>query len=221
MRVFDCILLGDELDLLEMRMRELEDIPEMTHVIAECPATPQGEPRSLCFQPDQVRYGRFRRWHGRWTHVVVEPGEITGSSPKERRDCLREYLRHGLSGSPGDLILHGSITEIPRADAVRALISGEAPGSAVMEMRTCAYRPGLVHRDSWLGTASCRYENLPRSGSPFTYLREQRHRQPVIVRAGTRLAHFGEPEQRTYPDGTVLREVELDHTWPGALLGDR
>lgn len=211
MRIFDCILLDDELDLLELRFRELADLP-VTHVIAEAETDHQGAPKPLHFQDS--RYGRFRPWYGRWTHVVIRPGELPDKPPKERKDALREYLAHGLSGSEGDLILHGSITEIPRAQVVEYLTRAPLEHPVTLQMQVHAYRPGLVHPLPWRGTAACAYGSIP--GSGLTFLREQRHRWPAITRAGTRLAHWGEPEREFYPDGKKLRQLPPGG-WPRVL----
>lgn len=211
-RIFDCILLDDELDLLEMRLRELEDLP-VTHVIAEARTDHQGNLKPLHFQDN--RYGRFSRWQGRWTHVVVEPDELPQAPPKERKDALREYLAHGLSGIHGDLILHGSVTEIPRPEVVEYLTRAPLEHPVALEMTVHAYRPGLIHPLPWRGSSACGYGALP--GSGFTFLREQRHQWPMLTRAGTRLACWGEPEQEYYPDGKKLRESAASASWPRAL----
>ena len=121
-RIFDCLLLDDELDELEARFRTLEDIPGVTHVICEAPVTSDGEPKPLHFWEN--RLDRFAAWHGRWTHVRVEPHEITGDTPEAREASLRDYLAHGISGGPGDIILHGPVTDIPCEDTVRSLAAG-------------------------------------------------------------------------------------------------
>jgi Glycosyltransferase family 17 len=206
MRIFDCIVLDDELDLLEARFREFEDIPGVTHVIAESSVTHQGKPKPLHFQ--ESRYGRFAPWHGRWTHVAVFPEELPDAGPEQRKRALRDYLSHGLSGGDGDIILHGNIDEIPAPDAVRKLAGSDLP--VTLEMRLCAYRPGLVHPDAWHGTAACRYQDLP----GFTALREGRHDFPVISGAGTRMAMTRWREQEEYPDRKGLHETPLDDSWP-------
>jgi hypothetical protein len=122
-RVFDCLLLAvDDLDALEARFRALEHIPEVTHVIAEAPVSHDGEPKPLHFWDN--RAGRYAPWHGRWTHVRVEAGELPDGDPGAREAALRDYLAHGLTGEPGDIILHGNVTDIPDPAAVRALAAG-------------------------------------------------------------------------------------------------
>ena len=213
-RVYDCVLLTDELDLLEARFREYENIPEVTHVICEAPVDYQGNPKPLHFWDN--RKGRFAGWHGRWTHVRVEPQELPDADPRARKNALREYLLHGFSGEPGDIILHGGIDEIPADWVVRRLAAGESPLPVVIGMRHCAYTAGLVHPLPWQGSAAQARKDV----TTLTDLRENRGALPVIVSAGTRLSMMGEASPARedgavlHPDGNVLRAAEVDETWP-------
>jgi hypothetical protein len=156
-RVFDCILLDGELDALEARFRALEHIPEVTHVIAEAPVDHHGQQKPAWFQQDRERRegGRFAPWHGRWTHVLVGAHELPAGTPEAREAALRDFLAHGLSGGPGDVILHGPVTEIPDPATVRSLAAGTI-GPPVTAGTT----------------AACRYQDL----GTFTELEEHRRR---------------------------------------------
>lgn len=207
MRVFDCVLVtaSADLDLLEARMTEFADLP-VTHVIAEATADHQGRPKPLHFAESEL----WRDWHGRWTHVRVEAGELPRKDPRARKDALREYLAHGVSAEPGDIILHGGIDEIPGEETVRALLDGRAHVPTGMEMRWCAYTPRKVHPLPWYGTVAQQWRNV---GS-FAGMRDRKNSLPAVVSAGTRLSMLGEEEQETHPDGHALWACEVDETWP-------
>ena len=207
-RIFDCVLLDSELDLLEARFREYEDIPEVTHVIVEAPVSHTGNAKPLHFWDN--RKDRFAGWHGRWTHVRVEPHELPGADPRARKNALRDYLAHGYSGGPDDIILHGGIDEIPSAGVVAALAAGTVPLPVALEMRWCAYRAGLVHPGLWQGTVA----QARKDTGSFTALRESRTSLAVVVSAGTRLSMMGEAVPALHPDGNALRNVTPDETWP-------
>lgn len=206
-RIFDCVIVssGRDLALLEARMTELADLP-VIHVIAESVTDHHGSPKPLHFAESTL----WPQWHGRWNHVRVETGELEGDTPKARKDSLREFLAHGVSAGPDDIILHGGIDEIPAPAAVRALLEGEARPPVALQMRWCAYRPGKVHPEPWNGTVAQRWG---RAGS-FCEMRDSRNALPLIVSAGTRLSMFGEEEQDIHPDGRELREEEVNDTWP-------
>ena len=114
-RIFDCVILAHwgELGLLEKRFQAYQENPDVTHVICECAADPEGNPKPVHFKDSEVA----ERWHGRWTHVKVEAHEITGQTSAEREECLREYLLHGFSGDPDDLIVFSDIRVIPETPA--------------------------------------------------------------------------------------------------------
>lgn len=216
MRIFDCVLLGGEtdLDLLEIRMAELEGIPGVVHVICEAPAGYKREPKPRHFRL-QRHEDRFTRWHGRWNHVEVEPGELPAgpnADPKVRKDALREYLWHGVTAEPGDLVMHGGIDEIPAPWVVRELLEGKIPVPVCLEMRWAACTPDLVHPFPWRGTA---VREWSRTGS-FAGMRETRHSLPAILGAGTRLSMRGQDpgDPPRHPDGHALWRVTPDETWP-------
>lgn len=214
-RIYDTVIVSSEsdLDLLEARFREFEDL-DVVHVIAEAAAAYDGSPKPFHFitQRDDgahVSVDRFARWHGRWNHVKVEAHELpSDQDPKARKEALREWLRAAITAEPDDIVLHGGIDEIPSAAILPELHRAVLP--VVLEMRLCAYRPGLVHSLPWRGTAAVRYREL---GS-LSRLREDRHGFPALLGAGTRLAMLGDDPQPVYTDGQRLREIDVDDTWP-------
>jgi hypothetical protein len=180
MRIFDCLIINDELDLLEARFRELEDVPGVTHVIAEAPVDFQGNPKPRHFTQNAA--GRFARWHGRWNSVQAEPHELPGGAPLERKDSLRDCLAHAFNGEPGDLVMISNPDEIPSADAVRRLLAGEIPLPVTLGMRWHA--GDEIQPEPWHGTVVQARQHI---GS-FSGLRRRRKEFPVLPEAGVRLA---------------------------------
>jgi hypothetical protein len=115
MRIFDCVILAQwgEMGLLEKRFQAYEGNPDVTHVICEALAGPDGNPKPAVFRDSDLA----ARWHGRWNHVKVEAHEISGATPAERESSLREYLLHAFTGEPDDLIMVSDIREIPAVAA--------------------------------------------------------------------------------------------------------
>jgi glycosyl transferase family 17 len=109
-RVWDAFLFCDELDLLECRLTELDDAV-YRHVLVEAPFTHQGDPKPLHYQDNR---DRFAPWADKIIHVVAD---LPGGTPKERENAQREAAWKGLEAyRPGDILLHGDVDEIPRAD---------------------------------------------------------------------------------------------------------
>lgn len=212
LRVWDCVLVASaaDLDLLEARFTEYQDLP-VVHVIAEAPADFAGQEKPLHFWEN--RKDRLASWHGRWNHVRVEAHELPSGSATTRKNSLRDYLAHAVAAEPDDIVLHGGIDEIPSARTVEALLDREAHVPVGMEMRWCAYTPGLVHpRGAWRGTVAQEWRLV---GS-FAGMREKRLTLPAITDAGTRLSMLDQPvpDDGKHPDGHVLWETEIDETWP-------
>lgn len=111
MRVFDCVILSHwgEMSLLEKRFLAYRDHPEVTHVICEGAADPDGNPKAVVFCDSDLA-GRHR---GRWNHVRVEAHEIAGETPGERERSLRGYVLNGFNGEPDDLVMFSDIRVIP------------------------------------------------------------------------------------------------------------
>jgi hypothetical protein len=110
-RIFDAFVLNDELGILETRFADLASVPGLVHVICEAPVTFRGSPKPLHFW--EARDTRFACWRGRWNHVRVEAHEMGGRTPAAREAAQREYLLHGITGEPGDIIVYGDVADIP------------------------------------------------------------------------------------------------------------
>ena len=135
-RVFDCIVLNDELDLLEARFRAYQDIPEVTHVIVEAAVDDKGNPKPLYFQEN--RDDRFAPFRGKWNHVTVEAHELSSGISYET--SLRNYLMHGINGSPGDIILQ-ELDTIPPVNAIRDLAAGRLSTMDALTLRWRVFKP--------------------------------------------------------------------------------
>ena len=202
-RVFDCVILESEsqLDLLECRFTELENLPEVTHVICEAEADYQGNPKEMYFLDDE----RFDQWRGRWNHVAIRADELPGDcDAKGRKDALRDRLALGFNGEPQDIVMHGNIDEIPAMWMVSRLAKGESELPVTMSMQHCTGHAGVILPGQWAGTSAHQRQHI---GS-FSGLRRRRKEFPLVINAGTRLSLMG--QQVT--DATWRKDV--DDSWP-------
>ena len=203
-RVFDCVILESEsqLDLLECRFTELENLPEVTHVICEAEADYQGNPKEMFFLE------RFDQWRGRWNHVAIRADELPGDcDAKGRKDALRDRLAHGFNGEPQDIVMHGNIDEIPAMWMVSRLAKGESELPVTMSMQHCAGHAGMILPGQWAGTSAHQRQHI---GS-FSGLRRRRKEFPLVISAGTRLSLMGQQVYGT--DGPLWRK-DVDDSWP-------
>jgi len=133
MSVYDCFTFYNELDILELRLAELNEVVD-TFVLVEATRTHSGNDKPLVFSENRKRYGQYlsRIWH-----VIVEdlPDPVNGDRwipERHQRRCIARALRQC---KPSDLILVSDVDEIPAADDVQALSQDLSRESAVLSAR--------------------------------------------------------------------------------------
>lgn len=180
--IYDCFLFFSELDMLEARLYELQDVPDLRHVLVEGHFTFTGNPKPLYYGSSSAR---FARWADRITHVVVS--EIPSpASTWEVEAWHRECIRAGLAGaSPDDLVLLSDCDEIPSPGA----IARAQPGDKVQafRQRLASFAVDWVHEDPWHGTTCAYLRNI----SSFAAMRGQRDAGNDLENGGWHLSWMG------------------------------
>lgn len=240
--IWDTMIFGGEADVLECRLRELENVPSLHHVIVEAGVTHRGDPKPLWFEKYK---DRFAPWGDRITYVRVPadalPSVQENPSPWSREDALREYCHAGLNeAEPDDIVLHGDVDEFPAPGALTALSSGkELPFPVVFQMRLCMYAADWLHPLPWHGTIRTRV----RAAGSFAELRRMRNGLPTVMDGGSHLSWMGGTQvhaakidttchtemteatkealrsgewlrEGQHSDGHKLEPVDVDETWP-------
>jgi hypothetical protein len=128
--IHDCLILNDELDLLELRLRELDRVVDR-FVVVEATETFRGQPKPLYFAEI---WRRFEPWNDRITHSVVA---FPVSDPWQREAYQRDYILRGLlDASPDDLVVISDADEIPRASTLATVVNGNrAPVRLLTSLR--------------------------------------------------------------------------------------
>ena len=119
-RIYDCFTFYNELDLLEIRLNELDPIVDH-FVLCEAPVTFKGKPKPLLFKENRERFERFLP---KIAHIVVDDMP-TGPDKKsvywQRQTFQRNAIRRGLGDADADdFIILSDLDEIPRATAVES-----------------------------------------------------------------------------------------------------
>lgn len=127
MRIFDCFPFFNELDLLELRLRELGDTVDR-FVLVEANETQTGLPKPFVFEQNKAR---FARWADKIIHVKVTfPADLPRAEGKyarmggwEREHYQRNQIARGLeTAAPDDLVIVSDLDEIVRAQALRRCV---------------------------------------------------------------------------------------------------
>jgi beta-1,4-mannosyl-glycoprotein beta-1,4-N-acetylglucosaminyltransferase len=137
--VYDCFTFFNELDLLEIRLRELSPVVDK-FVIVESTRTFQKKIKSLYYRDNEARFAEF---HDKIIHVVVEDHPTFFTHWRVPRtwhfeNHQREQILRGLtSANDDDTILISDVDEFPRPDKI--LEYKNSTGIKVFEQFLCFY----------------------------------------------------------------------------------
>lgn len=179
-RVFDAIIFSNELDMLELRWRELA--PYVTKfVILESNTTFTGIPKPLFFASNQARFtfAEDQIAHGVFAGRVADLGsrEDPFVLESEQRRAMNGLL-HRAGISYGDLLIMSDTDEIPSPHTIKLLQwCDEVPPILHLELRHYMYSFEFpVDYSSWRATA-----HIYGSG---TYYRHSRQTNVILSDAG-------------------------------------
>jgi beta-1,4-mannosyl-glycoprotein beta-1,4-N-acetylglucosaminyltransferase len=115
-KVYDCFPFFNELDLLELRLNELDSVVDY-FVIVEAPQTFQGKDKPLYFQKNRQRFKKFKH---KIIPIVIP--KCNQSSPWIREARQRNAIMQGLKKcQPDDLIFISDVDEIIRASKIKEI----------------------------------------------------------------------------------------------------
>lgn len=164
-RVFDTFLFGDELDMLECRLVEAEDNPQVyRHVLVEAPVDHQGNPKPLYYADNRER---FASWSDRIVHVIADiPGASAELNPWNREHAQRDHIWLGIADAdPDDLVLLCDVDEIPSPAAYEI----QPRSMAALNMRLAMFAVDWVCPEETRIATAALYKNL---GGPLWYMRD-------------------------------------------------
>lgn len=123
-KVYDCFIFFDELDLVDIRFAELDQVVDF-FVVVEADMTFKGEPKPLTFQENIERWAPY---HDKIIHVVVDDFD-KDATPFQREDLQREAMLRGLRGAaPDDYVILSDCDEIADGEMVKDCIKSDTNG---------------------------------------------------------------------------------------------
>ena len=189
-RHFDCFMLRDELDMLEMRLRELAGKVDR-HVIVESSVTHRGIAKPLVFDANKER---FRPWLDRITYLVADPDmDDPWAREHAQRDHVWPYL--DTMGADDDVVLICDVDEIPSASA----LAWTGPGATSLFMRTTLYAVDWEVPPSYPlppTAVAATVAHLRKHGGHLGAVRDARGMYPVITDGGWHFSWTGGPERQ-------------------------
>ena len=144
-RIFDTFLFSSELDLLEIRLFELDGLVD-AWIIVESDVTHSNIQKPLWWRDYGSHQARFEKWHDKIQGVVVDSNSgashtrfrrsgAWGLEALQRTRIMKGLRRLGLKD--GDIIITGDVDEIPRKSLIRLLRDCEGyPEDMALHMPT-------------------------------------------------------------------------------------
>lgn len=116
MKIYDCFQFYNELDILEIRLNELDSQVDY-FVLVEAELSHQSKPKILYFQENK---NRFEKYLDKIIHVVVSKDEFKTNDAWYNENLQRKKLLEGIGkANPDDLILIADCDEIISATSLK------------------------------------------------------------------------------------------------------
>lgn len=180
-KIYDCFLFFNELDLLEVRLNEMQDVVDH-FVIVEAEETFRGNPKELHFPKQQER---FKKFADKIIYVPIK-GHYVANTPWKRERYQRDQILQGLkSCREQDIVLISDVDEIVRHNKVSEIAKPLLLKEATAVVCNQKMYSGHLNRfhSLWNGTVAMCYSDVKRL-SPKN-VRKLRHINPK------RIAEFG------------------------------
>ncbi|KAE8254917.1 hypothetical protein A4X13_0g3232 [Tilletia indica] len=139
-RLIDATIVSTEIDLLEIRFRELEDVVD-TFVIVESERTFMGTAKNLSFAMNR---GRFAKWEGKIQYMStpgreLKPGEDPFNVEREMRQAVTDFLKTKVQPTNTDLVFMSDVDEIPASHSLALLKACNFPLPIHLQLRQFVY----------------------------------------------------------------------------------
>lgn len=158
-KVYDCFPFFNEVDILEIRLHELNSAVDKFVIVEAC-KTHQGKPKKSHFLENKERFKEFL--HKIDYHFIDLP-ESKDPWVRERyqRDFIQKALEK-LSLGPRDLVIVSDLDEIPKSSKVRAakkMLLSEGVNFFIFNLETYIYFLNMYAIDAkWAPTYAASYQ---------------------------------------------------------------
>ena len=197
MKVIDCFIFYNELDMLELRLTELNDIVDY-FVLVECTKTHSNDDKELYFENNK---DRFSKYLDKIVHIVVKDNiPQTSSSDREiyQRNCIDDGIKK-LNLNSEDILIITDLDEIPDSKTVLDLKNNNAiNGIYYLEMDLYYYNMTCMYQKKWHQPKILNYDTyIKYDMKPHILTHEYYHFRsncPIIKNGGWHLSYFGDVE---------------------------
>ena len=192
MKVIDCFIFYNELDMLEFRLNELNDVVDY-FVLVECIKTHTNNDKELYFENNKNRFSKFL---DKIIHIIVKDNIPQTNSAWDRekyqRFCIDEGIKK-LNLNNEDIIIIADLDEIPDTKTVLNLKNNGVDGIYNLEMDLYYYNITCKYDKKWLQPKILNYGSYIKYNSPHVIFRELPN-IPIIKNGGWHFSYFGDVE---------------------------
>ncbi len=203
MRIFDCFTFFNELDLLEFRLKLLDQYVDF-FVIAESNLTHSGEPKAYIFEDNKHRYSQ---WQAKIIYLPVKQSKdgLTFNENEEKYNIengswyLENEQRNALHLAAKymdekDMVITGDLDEIPNPAVLKKLKAPDVPFALSMIFHNyymnCRISKGeKLWNGSIVSNGKTFFENTPQQ------LRNNRNSYKQIKKGGWHFSYLGGVEK--------------------------
>lgn len=185
MRTFDCILFFNEMDLLDLRLREYNDVVDY-FCIVEASTTFSGNPKPFYFLENQQRYKDFIP---KIIHIKVDNMPVTNNRwdrENFQRNAILNVLPYTL---PEDLVIISDADELWNKTTLPQIVTTPYTFS---QRVFCYYLNYQVSND-WRGSVAAHADQLHYLAPQM--LRDIRHLIPFVKNGGWHFGYLGGEEK--------------------------
>jgi hypothetical protein len=177
-RVYDCFLFYNELELLEVRLKEMAPYVDKFVIVEAC-ETFRGAPKAFTFAENRERFAAYA---DQIVYVPLTERLKTEDAWTRERHQRAQVLR-GLKGcKPHDVVFLSDVDEIVRGARIPRIAELIASGEAQTVVCRQNMYFGYLNRywDTWPGTVCMRYGDMKRIG--IKKMRRLRNGRPRLLR---------------------------------------
>lgn len=162
-KIYDCFIFNNEIDLLNLRLHELSDVVDM-FVIIESTETHSGNKKPLYYNENQEMFEKFK---DRIFYAVIDGFPECPEGQDEfwfRENYQRNQIKTALSvikPKDTDIILLSDVDEIPDPESVEVTHRAVPPDQwRTFMMRWFNYNTDWEMAEGWPGTQAIRWGDL-------------------------------------------------------------
>jgi len=186
--IVDCFTFYNELDLLELRLEELDEYVDK-FIIVEATTTHSGKDKEMYYAKNAHRYRK-------WKDKIIHAGVTIPFNPDnlwEGENAQRETISHILKDLDLSLdtkIMISDVDEIPNMKKITDDSLWDKPTGCIQYH----YEYNINHllNMTWVGTVLCRNYHIEEYG--VQYFRDQRWDLPNKINSGWHLSSFGDAD---------------------------